>query len=323
MKKVVILHNAVKPGDSKDVLDVMDQVDVVKKALSALDYTVYEIGADINLQNLKDILTTIHPAFVFNLVEMMNGKGEFHYIIPAFLSSMEIPYTGSAHEAMIVTSGKVLAKTIMKYSGIPTADWLNPEDVYRVDLQKKYIIKPIWEDASVGIEEDMVFNGDDPELINVCKKLQSSKFFIEEFIKGREFNISILGGPEGPQVLPPAELLFINYPEDKPTIAGYNAKWNEDTFEFLNTQRSFNFTDNDMPLLEQLKQICLRCWHVFKLKGYVRVDFRVDSDGQPFVLEINANPCISPDAGFYAATQQAKLDFTKVMENIIFDALNN
>ena len=321
MKKAVILHNAVKPGDTKDELDVLDQVEVVKKALTELDYTVYQIGADLNLQAMKDILKTIHPEFVFNLVEMMNGKGEFHYIIPSFLSSMEIPYSGSAHEAMIVTSSKVLAKTIMKLTGIPTADWFNLENVHLINPQKKYIIKPVWEDASVGIDDHTVFNGSDPELKNVCKKLQSENFFIEEFIKGREFNISIIGGPNGPQVLPPAEILFIDYPEDKPTIVGYNAKWNEDTFEYHHTQRSFNVTEKDKALMEQLKKICLQCWQTFKLKGYVRVDFRMDANGEPYVLEINANPCISPDSGFYAATQQANLDFTKAIEYIIFDAL--
>ena len=102
---------------------------------------------------------------------------------------------------------------------------------------------------------------------------------------------------------------------------GYNAKWNEETFEFNHTQRSFYVSEEDEFLMDQLRKICLQCWQTFKLKGYVRVDFRIDSVGQPFVLEINANPCISPDSGFYAATQQANLDFTKAIEYIIFDAL--
>ncbi len=93
------------------------------------------------------------------------------------------------------------------------------------------------------------------------------------------------------EVLPPAEIRFINYDNGKPKVLGYKAKWMPDSFEYINTTRHFDFSPNDTDLIAQLESIATHCWSLFDLTGYARVDFRVDSKGVPYVLEINANPC--------------------------------
>ena len=62
-----------------------------------------------------------------------------------------------------------------------------------------------------------------------------------------------------------------------------------------------------------------RCWDIFNLRGYARVDFRVDNTGKPWVLEVNANPCLSPDGGFIAAAKQSGIDYNGVIERIVKD----
>ena len=91
------------------------------------------------------------------------------------------------------------------------------------------------------------------------------------------------------------------------------------SFEFNHTPRSFEFPGTDAPLLARLKELALKCWRLFDLRGYARVDFRVDREGRPWILEVNANPCLSPDAGFHATTLQAGLNFTEVLRRIIAD----
>jgi D-alanine-D-alanine ligase len=86
--------------------------------------------------------------------------------------------------------------------------------------------------------------------------------------------------------------------------------------------RSFEFESRDHSLLENLKNIALQCWHVFNLKGYARVDFRVDEKGNIYVLEINANPCISPDSGFVAAATQAGMNHMDLIKRIIEDTIS-
>ena len=108
-----------------------------------------------------------------------------------------------------------------------------------------------------------------------------------------------------PQVLPPAEIDFGDFPPDKPRIVGYQAKWDDESFEYHHTPRRFEFPSTDRALLAELSRLAADCWHQFGLRGYVRVDFRVDRDGRPWILEVNSNPCLSLDAGFAAAVQRA------------------
>ena len=116
---------------------------------------------------------------------------------------------------------------------------------------------------------------------------------------------------------PPAES-FDAYPRGK-VRRGYRSKWEEGSFEFNHTPRSFEFPETDAPLLARLKELALKCWRLFDLRGYARVDFRVNREGRPWILEVNANPCLSPDAGFHATTLQAGLNFTEVLRRIIAD----
>ncbi len=143
--------------------------------------------------------------------------------------------------------------------------------------------------------------------------------FAEQFIEGREFNISVLAGPHGPEVLCPAEIDFSAFPAGKPRIVGHRAKWQADSFEYHHTPRSFGFPPSDRPLLDRLRRLAEDCWTLFELRGWARVDFRVDGAGQPWILEINANPCLSPDAGFAAALQEAAIPFEDAVRRILED----
>jgi GNAT superfamily N-acetyltransferase len=118
-------------------------------------------------------------------------------------------------------------------------------------------------------------------------------------------------------VLPPAEIDFSAFPAGKPQIVGYQAKWDDASFEFHQTPRRFDFPAEDGPLVGRLSELARRCWEVFDLAGYVRVDFRVDRAGQPWILEINTNPCLSPDAGYAAALARAGIRYEDAIERIV------
>lgn len=197
----------------------------------------------------------------------------------------------------------------------------------RICYPATVIIKPVWEDASVGIDDDAIVRVEnEAELADVLSARRASSgldLFAEVYVEGREFNLSMLCGRDGPQVLPVAEIEFIDYPAEKPRIVGYAAKWDERAFEYHATPRRFEFRPADAPLLDQLRTLAVRCWQQFDLHGYVRVDFRVDAWNEPWVLEINANPCLSPDAGFMAAATQAGLTIKDVVARILGDATDD
>ncbi len=121
----------------------------------------------------------------------------------------------------------------------------------------------------------------------------------------------------------PAEIRFLGYPQEKPRFVGYNAKWDESSFEYRSTPRSFDFGPEDAPLLADLARLSAECWEIFGLRGYARVDFRVDAGGRPWVLEVNTNPCLSPDAGFMAAAGRAGLSGDDVVRRIVEDSWRN
>ncbi len=318
----VILYNELSANPGPDEADVLDQVNIISEMLEKLNVGYKTATFSLNLQKVQDELTVLKPDFVFNLVEGVNNNGNLIFLAPALLNSMKIPFTGGSLETIFITSSKVLAKEKMKWGNVPTAYWFHMNGEFEYTKGKRYIVKPIWEDGSLGLDEHCVYYWNDKELINVVKNLNPATHFIEEYIDGREFNISICAGENGPTVLPHAEIKFFGYEGDKPKIMGWTAKWNEESFEYVNTRRTFDYSESDKDLLEKLTNITLKCWDVFGLNGYARVDFRVDNQGNPYVLEVNVNPCASPESGFHAACMKAGIPYEEAIRRIINDIPN-
>lgn len=318
MSRCCVIYNQPHEGASADELDVLDQVEYIKKHLVELGIEVSTLGiTDRFMFEIADLVSEKYD-FVFNLVESINNKGELNYFIPALLNMYSVPYTGNPLEAMFITSNKTLAGRTMKNAGINNPSSYLPSQVNMLQTGRKYIIKPVWEDGSLGITGDSVFEcrkGYEEKI----KGLDDSHWFIEDFIDGREFNISILTGKHGPEVLPPAEIIFVNYDDDKPKIVDFKAKWETDSFEYINTVREFPGSSISKKLERNLKEAALSCWKLFGLRGYARVDVRTDNNENVFVIEINANPCISPDSGFVAAVKEAGYTFSEVIKRIISD----
>jgi D-alanine-D-alanine ligase len=317
MKKCCIIYN--EPGENAlaDELDVLDQVDHIETHLRELGIDVSRKGITTDFMSEISALAEDRPDFIFNLVESINNKGELNYFIPALLNMYSIPYSGNPLEAMFTTTTKTLAGKTMRNAGIRNPSSYFPSQADSLERGKKYILKPIWEDGSLGITANSVFEFSNSSLEKL-KCLDDSHWFIEEFIDGREFNISVLAGSDGPEVMPVAEIVFVDY-DDRPRIIDFKAKWEMESFEYTNTVREFPGKKLSPGLEEELRETALKCWHLFGLKGYARVDVRTDGNENVYVIEINANPCISPDSGYVAATSEAGIPFTEVLKRIIND----
>jgi D-alanine-D-alanine ligase len=182
----------------------------------------------------------------------------------------------------------------------------------------KVIVKSITEHASIGIEQSSVMSGRRAVQFIADRMAQTGDpHFAEAFVDGREFALSLLETDDDLRVLPPAETLFVGYGDDVHHIVDYDAKWVEDSHGYQNTPRRFDFPEADDALLEELQRLARACWDLFGLSGYARIDFRVDDTGQPWILEVNTNPCLAPDAGFMAAAAEAGLTFEAVIAKIV------
>ncbi len=332
--RIVIVHNAVAPHAMPDDMDVMVQVETIAPVLEEMGHEVFTIPCTLDLLHVKQQLEARRPDLVFNLVESLEGHGRLIHLFPALLDTMNLPYTGSPGMAIYVTSNKITAKNRMLALNIRTPLWIYPFVFENAEPtgsatpfdfeQDKWVIKSVWEHASIGLDEDrLIQNKTKEQLIHMLKtqsQQMGGEWFAEQYMEGREINISLLAGPDSPEMLPPAEIIFDGYPANKPKMVGYRAKWDTTSYEYHHTPRSFDFSITDDGLIQEIKTISLRCWRVFGLSGYARLDFRVDGDGRPWVLEINTNPCLSPDAGFSASMARAGLSYAETLNRIIEDA---
>jgi D-alanine-D-alanine ligase len=336
--QVAILHNAVSAQATPDEQDVQVQLECVQAALARLGHPTDTLACTLNLAEIRDTLLQLRPQVAFNLVEALGGTDQLQFLVPALLDALHLRYTGSPTEAMFNTVHKVRAKQMLLARGLPTPGWLTAGDTSPPTAMEgaaghagdditppaAYIIKSTTEHASFGIDEAALVRGTPAEIrraVQLREQALGRPCFAEAFVPGREFNLSLLAQQDHVQVLPVAEIDFSAFPEGKARIVGYGAKWDETTFEFHHTPRRFDFDRDDEPLLAELRRLAVECWKVFGLRGYARVDFRVDPQGRPWILEINVNPCLSPDAGFAAAVTRAGLAFESAVDRILRAAL--
>jgi D-alanine-D-alanine ligase len=324
--RIVILHGATGQPIPPDEQDVLHQVDATAGALRRLGYEAVALGVSLDFRRMAAALTELRPAGVFNLVESLEGQGRFASLAPALLEALRIPYTGCPAAALHQTTDKLIAKRRMADAGLPTPAWLAPhEGPDGTPFQPgRWILKPVCEDASIGLDASAVVCAHNaPGLRHALQHreaLVDLELFAEVFVEGREIRIALIAGPDGVDALPPSEILFVDFPMEQPRILDYRAKWEKESFEYAHTPWSVEFPPADAPLLAELTDLARRCWELFGLRGYARIDFRVDAGGRPWVLEVNGNPCLTPDAGFIAVACHHGKDFEWVIRRILESA---
>ncbi len=293
-----------------------------------MGYHVATIPFHLDKNILSQSILSQSPDVVFNLVESVKGSSKDIYLAPRLLEELKIPFTGCSAEALRITTDKIHSKKILRANNIPTPAWFSLSEGGVVPMGGSLVVKPRDEDASLGINStSFVSNYTErslKELLLLRERESGLRWFAEEYIEPREFNVSVLcslNRTPGFQVLPPAEIRFTKYFDNRPKILDYDAKWNEDSVAYRESLPSFDYHANDFALIENVRGISARCWDVFRLSGYARVDLRVDSNGNPYVLEINADPGISPGAGFVLACKEAGISYKELILLLVKDAL--
>ena len=178
-------------------------------------------------------------------------------------------------------------------------------------------MKPAAEDASLGIDSGSVVKT--PAEAMARFQLLAERFgtpvLIEEFIEGREINAAVLQTVKGLRI-GVNEIDFSRMSVDQPHILTYESKWKEDSPDYLQTpvKAPANLPE---PLNTQIRGVAGALFQQLGFQGYARVDFRIDERGQPWVLEVNPNPDLSPDAGLAKAFPEMGLDYQSAMEVIL------
>ena len=310
------------PDGTPDIFgqeSVLSRLNAIQQALLSSGYPVQAVEARGDLAVLLKKIRSAKAGLVFNLCEEFLGRTRLEMNIAALLELMDIPFTGSSALALGLSQDKGKTKSILAHEGIPTPAycvWQPGKDRLLSDLRFPLIIKPLREDASLGIDND-AYIPDEKTLKQQVQRIHQGygQVLVEEYIEGRELNVSILGNNQ-PQVLPISEIDFSSMPPGLPRICSYAAKWVENSREFSSTVPRCP-TSLPAKVEEEVKRVSLEAYRLMDCRDYARVDIRLSTEGTPYVLEINANPDISPDAGMTRSAKMAGYMYPEFIARIV------
>jgi D-alanine-D-alanine ligase len=328
---VIILFNLPRspgerpPGGSESDAGVLAEVAAVEEALGKLGFPCRRVGVR-RLSEIAPALAGGSEKVAFNLVEDLHDLNHDVNFVPAVCRALGKACTGSEAACLNLCLDKWQAKAALEACGVPTPPALVvPLEgaIRRSHLPEgRLIVKPLRTDASEGIDAASVIAGPGAQLEAAVRRVHQQfrqPALIEQFIAGREINVSVLQRGDQTEVLPLAEIDFSTFPPDKPRIVDYGAKWLSNTFEFHHTPRII-----PAPVSEKtaalLRKHALAAWRAVGGQDYGRVDFRLDEQDRPYVLEVNPNPDIAPDAGFAAALAAADIPFHEFVRTVTANA---
>ena len=292
------------------------EVEYLRGVIKDLGYNVRVMGVRRftapTIQKIQDA----NPDFILNLCEAFNEESIGESYIAGFLELLKIPYTGSAPLALALALNKKRTKQILKSAGIPVPYGIvvDLEEAPNLeDLTPPYIVKPIREDGSAGITSKSVTSNPD-EVVALVEKIHKEyeqAAIVEEYIEGRELTVPIIGDKH-PKVLAIGEMDFSSLPKKEPKIITYRGKW--DAHDPLDHHYP---AELDPALQKRIERIAIKAYKELGMRDYARIDMRIAENRRPYIIEVNANPLLSPEAGFATAAEIAGMTYKEVIQMII------
>ena len=323
---VVVLYNAsdkLFKGEARDLLAEQGVIICAQAVAGALQGAGYHV-AQVPVYNDVELALVPYPPTrwtVFNLGEGSEGRLFEEARIAWALDAMGYCFTGSRGDAIARSVHKAQAKALLAAGGVDTPSyWLfrHQDEVEAVpaDLPFPLIVKPVAEDGSIGIGPDAVVHtaGELRQRVAYVVEHYLQAALAEVFVAGREFNISLWGDP--PQILPLAEIDFSAFGDPCAHIVSFAAKWEVGSFEYHHTSVLCP-ASVDSDLGARIRDTAWRAWTTLGCRGYARVDIRVTDGEVPYVVEVNCNPDLSPDAGFSHAARAGGYGYEDMVVHIL------
>jgi len=323
--QIALIYNAPIPSlydarcESKAESGVLKAVRAVRRSVRGLGYECIEYALTPLSESTKNTLSFIDADVVFNLFEGFAGLPRTEAEIARYLEELGLSFTGSPSSALLLALDKVETGRELRQTGIRTADHqlLDAQTISDFRLKFPCIVKPRADDASHGLSENSVvfdMGALFQEVKATVERYDGAKALVEEFLPGREFNVTVFGNSL-PEVLPLSEIIY-TLPTGLPKILTFAAKWEPESSYFQNTNVKCPATVSP-ELAAELRSTALAAFKVIGCRGYARVDMRLDSDGRPVVMEVNANPDLSPDAGTVRQAKEAGMSYKGIVSRII------
>jgi len=333
LKRVRLIYNTdydeeLIAGSGVDVSAVEEAAKSVCQGISDFGLETEIIG--IHGRDISEIIPRLSDGsadLVFNIVESLCGDTRNELVMPALLELLGVPYTGPDALAIGLCLHKLQCKHVLSGHSIATPDHLfldAIEPLQRGDLdesieglQYPYFLKLAREDASIGIEaSNLVQNGTELRARGGQLLAQYGQpVLCERYIEGREVNVTVLGNGASVEVLPLYEIDFGLMPEGRPHIISYAAKWDEDHVDYDGTKPVPMQGISDI-LRERIRTTASRAFTALGLRDFGRIDLRIDSEGVPWVIDVNPNCDLSPGAGVANAAALAGMSYPQLVGRI-------
>lgn len=306
MMKIAVLYGGASAEREVSISSGKGIMDALKK----LGHDV--IGIDFHPQRLEEIVKLKDVDFVFL---GLHGRYGEDGRIQALLDMMEIPYNGSGVLGSALAMDKARAKVFFKKAGIRVADDVvvekhrYDETRFQLDLNFPVVIKPSREGSTIGLT---IANNDD-ELNDGIKEAfkYDETVLIEEYIKGREVTVAVMGEKGKEQALPVVEIIPKNAYYD------YEAKYTPGMSEHICPAHL------DAKITEYLQKNAVKAHQALGCEVYSRIDFIVPDDGsEPVILEVNTLPGMTPTSLFPDAAKVIGLGYEQMIEKLVQLSLN-
>ncbi|MBI5682631.1 MAG: ATP-grasp domain-containing protein [Deltaproteobacteria bacterium] len=330
-KNIFITYNDdahIRKGEIDDIVSVQGVIDTASSVKKAIE----ENGISPALVPLKDdpqtFINTLlkgRPDIIFNLCEGAFGMSSMEMNVAGLYEILNFRYTGSGPLTLGICLNKGMTKDILSAKGIPTSRYAVVSDagsLSSIDLEFPLIVKPLKEDAGLGVDNNAVVHNINAlrKRVEYVRDIFRQPAIIEEYIDGREFNVSVIGN-ENPRALPISEIDFSGLPADMPRLVGYEAKWVATSLFYEKTVPVCP-ADISRDLEEGIKAVAVNAYKSLLCRDYARIDIRMGLDSIPKVLEVNPNPDVSPDAGLARSAKAAGLSYNGLICEIINYAVN-
>lgn len=296
----------------------------VIESLRILGHDVSVIGIFDNLESLIKDLKTFEPELVFNLTEQYCGERRWDKNIVAVLEMLQISYTGTGMEGLMLCRDKRLCKQLLGLHKIRVPDFLSLPWNHQIRIPTKMhyplVVKPALADGSEGISNASLVTG--PEALKERAEFIHERWqqdvIAEEYIEGRELYISVIGNKHL-KVLPARECLF-DFDSDKgPNLATYRVKWNDEYRQRWGIR--FGFAELDTETQKRISTVCKRIFRILHLQDYARIDLRLNQDGKICILEVNPNPDLAYGEEVAEAAEKGGWSYEDLIDKIIREAL--
>ena len=311
--KIAVLYNVSKSKNTKEVeSNLLDMAKSVAKALMLSGHRAILVNAD---DKLVSAIRKEKPDIVFNLAERFNGNSDFTPHVAALLEMHKIPFTGASSRCFTVCDDKIMAKVMMRHYGIKTPRFQvfeSEKDRLSKVLKFPLIVKPCKTHDSIGITNDSVVYSRKQLRLRVKKIMDTlkQKVIVEEYIKGREFNVTVLGNKK-PYTLPICE---VDFSKNSRKVLGYEMKWHIDWYKEAPIICPANLPRG---IESMLKRTAINAHKKFKLRDYSRIDVRLDENNKPYVLEINVNPGLTEDCFIFSSAKAAGIGYAKLIARVL------